>query len=208
MNGFLKSNAQMGLPMSPHKEIVDCMKDFCEVNFISARKAGLTSITRYDVLDIALRQGLRIGPGLAGCRGGIVAPHSHPSLIYWWLNQSVEDRLGQKRYRKEINAAYPEVFCLSRDRMGGEKSAYLMKVIRRVAKLSGISKSDSNRGDPRTSPSKLKLVEDCIHSLAARGLPLPLDYDFYIQKYRSQGNSAAEALANVEVHLRAGNIRE
>ena len=75
----------------------------------------LRSFTSMDILDFGFRQGLRI-KGSVGSFETAVFPFEHPDWVRFWLDRPVEDRVDKTLYRAALAGAYPEVFCLPKDR--------------------------------------------------------------------------------------------
>ncbi len=170
-----------------------------------------------DILHFSLRQALNIKGSVCYFRNS-KAPYEHPLWVDFWARQSLDDRRGRRRFRKELRAAYPEVFCLDSDRAKVEPKKPSTLVTIKKAGLSlfrprhrdQLDFAMDMKGDIRENDSMRVVLSDLCDSFYERDiLDNPEFKGLVVQVMRRPSKRTwkiIDRLSKAELHLRAGTL--
>lgn len=202
------------------------LERFIDEHLNEIQERGYDTLTRFDLLDVAMRQGLRIR-GVANIENAPVRqPFAHPHWNHFWFNQTPCSRVGQVAYKAGLKSRYPEVFCLPFDKVDKvppQKSPPLSlgrrairkanRIVRRIMKRNqkGLVHTDqTERGDLRRNESKVQLMNDLTSSFLERKIPVGLDVRSVLDAFDRCADTRlinkVNRIATVECHLQAGTL--
>ena len=212
---FLQRNrSKPDITLDP--ETLEMIRAFGDAHFAHVLKTGYRNISQFELLDIGLRQPLRIrGVSVIG-DARVICPFEDPRWLSFWFNHELADRIGQKRYKHALRTSYPAIFSLPDDKAGvPPKPLYARawnRITRKLARaLPQTTAGDSERGDPRRLESKARMVSTLLSNLAERGHLAGWDIAAISAQYLENPSVAntrvTNALATAEANLAAGNLK-
>ncbi len=220
MNDFLLSNLSL-MPRVPYapdrlRETLDAF-----LNRWSDVCRSVPSFMLSDALDYGFRQNLRIKGSVASFEN-VVLPFEDPDWVSFWIHQPYESRVGQSVHKAAVTDAYPEVFCLPKDRRraGAPRRPALRNWLlddapvyrlREWAKMrTATGPAGSLMRDFEENESAFASYRDLLAGLDARGLTPGMNFEKMLLDFpKNTTKGALEHIvqaARVECHLRIGSV--
>lgn len=207
IEAFLKMNAVYSCDFGYQRSI---LKKFVERWEKRLYLRGYSGITSFDILDLGLRQALRICGVAKIRRSRVFSPFMCPDYVaFWYHSAGIKQRLGQCLYVKELHRHYPEIFgspLSSRKKLA-------KRIVKRLKRMWGQPAMASERGTLASNRTKLPFLLDHLESFAKRHVSLPWDvYQMRAALQMSSPNPSNDimkvviATASTEINVRAGNF--
>lgn len=163
-------------------------------------------MTDFDLLDIGLRQGLRIQNVAHIAKERVYSPFLEPEWVHFWYSRPLSLRNNQKLYKSSIQKGFPEVFAAL-----SNKRKSIFRRAQGVFKGSPThNELTTERGSFAGNSSKMLLAEKLLGSFEERNISLPFNVGSLKTAIREMNGETSnlkviKSVASLELNLRAGN---